>query len=153
MSLFPKLDEKKTKENAQATLAQYRLLKRIAGEKFEPRVTATYSFEPRSQTNLNSNAIEKHIARQVSAQQELERIEEAINSVIGSYERQVLIEKYCKRYDKTDIAIYMDLGYTESEFYRLLDRALYEFAETYRHGELLVFENGLRVDEILGDFC
>lgn len=153
MSLFPKLDAKKTKENAQAKLAQFKLLSRIAGEVFEPRVTAVYSFEPRSQTNLNHNAIEKYITRQVSAKQEMGWIEDAINKLVDMRHRRILIDKYCSHKYDTDIAIYMTLELSESEFYRMLDRALYEFAETYKHGELLVFENGVSVDGILGDFC
>ena len=33
----------------------------------------------------------------------------------------------------------MELGYSESEFYRKLERGVIEFAESYRGGELLVF--------------
>ncbi|MCW6681596.1 transcriptional regulator [Aerococcaceae bacterium NML160702] len=153
MSLFPKLDEKKTKENAKKKLSQYWLLLGISGERFEPKLTPTYSFEPRSQTNANNNAIEKHFMRQTAAILEVLQIEKAINNISKEYARRILIEKYCSLEYENDIQIYMSLGYTESEFYRLLDRALYEFAETYRHGELLVFENGLRVDEVLGEIC
>ena len=47
----------------------------------------------------------------------------------------------------TDKAIYMDLGYSESEFYRMLSRGALEFAEAYRKGKLIVYR------KILGDIC
>ncbi len=76
----------------------------------------------------------------MAAEQELDKIREAINAISDAYQRQIIIEKYCKRHIKSDIEIYMDLGYTESEFYRLLENGILEFAESYRNGNLLVFE-------------
>ncbi|KXT73264.1 hypothetical protein STRDD10_01584 [Streptococcus sp. DD10] len=35
------------------------------------------------------------------------------------------------------------MGYSESEFYRVLNRALLEFCEGYRHGELLVYKKSV----------
>lgn len=152
MSLFRNLNKQATKDKASRILSHYRALRRIAGESFSPKVTASYSFEPRSQTNLTSNAIEKHVVRQVAAEQKLLYIEQAINAIIDVHVREVLIRKYCDRKEKSDIQIYMDLGYSESEYYRIWERGIFEFAEVYLHGELLVFEEGV-FDEILGDFC
>lgn len=151
MSLFSKLDKKKTKEKAIAKLTDYRLLKAIAGKEYSPKVTTTYSFEPHSYTGTVSNPMEKHIIRQIAAQQELRHIEEGINGMLNAWQRQIIIEKYCKR-ERSDISIYIDLEYSESEFYRELEKALYAFAENYKNGELLCFIDG-DVNKILGDFC
>ena len=47
--------------------------------------------------------------------------------------------RYCRVRFRQDKAIYPSLGYSESEYYRLLDRALLEFAEAYKAGELLEY--------------
>ena len=45
---FNELLKNKTKENANRTLKRYRNYLRIAGEEYSPKVTATYSLEPKS---------------------------------------------------------------------------------------------------------
>lgn len=148
MSLFPNLDKKQTKKNAYKVLESYRLLKNVAGIDFAPKVTATYSFEPRSVTNVASNAMENHVVRQIVAQQECHEIEKAINRVYDAFKRQILIEKYCKQ-ERSDISLYIDLELTETEFYRDLERAVLLFSEVYKNGILLVFENGKSLADIL----
>lgn len=149
MSLFQQLDKSKTKLKAKKKLQEYRVLRQISGETFTPKVTTTYSFEPRSSSGIPNNAIEKHIVRKVTAQQKLIEIETAINK-LDAYDRLIIIKKYCES-TQLDVAIYMEMELSETEFYRQLDKALYAFAEVYRYGELLVFENGLGIDEILGE--
>lgn len=46
--LFKELLKNKTKENAESALKSYRTFLRIAGEEYSPKVTATYSLEPKS---------------------------------------------------------------------------------------------------------
>ncbi|MBS4750336.1 transcriptional regulator [Carnobacteriaceae bacterium zg-ZUI78] len=150
MGLVPDTDNKKTKKNAYKVLKSYRLLKRIAGSEFSPKVTALYSFEPRSFTGTVSNAIEQHVVRQLSAQQECAYIEKGINSVCSADHRHILIEKYCHA-EKSDIALYIDLNYTETEFYRELEKAVLYFADAYKSGELLVFKEDKTIDDILGE--
>lgn len=151
MSLFYQLDKEATKSKAKSVLKTYRRLKQIAGEPFLPKVTATYSFEPRNPVQGVSSAIEKHVIRQVMAQDKMEQIEKAINQ-LDADSRYTLIRKYCQR-ATSDIEIYMNLEISESDFYRLLDKAFYSFAEAYRGGELLVFENGKGIDDYLGEIC
>lgn len=105
------------------------------------KLTPTYTLEPKTVRSYNSGSsqTEALVTRRVSAWNEMEAIMKAINRVIDPLVRQVLIEKYCKWQIKSDCAIYMELGYSESEFYRMLERGVIEFAEAYRGGELLVF--------------
>ena len=131
-------------------LSAYKQLKKIAGEEYVSKVTATYSFEPRSYTGAVNKSLEKHIERKLTAQKMVEDIEKAINRMSISYLRQILIMKYCKYYD-SDIAIYVTLDISESEFYRELERGLLYFAECFCNGSLLVFEGGLNIDELLLD--
>lgn len=148
--LVRKLDKKATKEKVVMMLSAYKQLKKIAGEEYISKVTATYSFEPRSYTGAINKSLEKHIERKLTAQKMVEDIEKAINRISNAYLRQILIMKYCKYYD-SDIAIYVTLDISESEFYRELERGLLYFAECFCNGSLLVFEGGLNIDELLLD--
>ena len=150
MNLFKGLDSEKTKQAAKNTLEAYRFLKRVSGEKFSSKVTAVYSFEPRSYTGTVSNPIESHMVRQVAAQQRVDEIEQAINMMTEAFHKQLLYEKYCVMKERKDIEIYMMLEYSETEFYRMLDEALFNFAEVYRYGELLVFKDGQSFEDFLG---
>lgn len=149
------LDKKATKANAVKVLASYKQLKRLAGEQFESKVTATYSFEPRSFTGVVNRPLERFLERQMTAEKLLVEIEEGINHISNAYLRQVLVMKYCKGYDN-DIEIYMTMGYTESEYYRMWEKAVLHFADCFKGGTLLVFEGGVGVDELLldlGEIC
>ena len=148
--LVRKLDKRATKEKVVMMLSAYKQLKKIAGEEYVSKVTATYSFEPRSYTGAVNKSLEKHIERKLTAQKMVEDIEKAINRMSNAHLRQILIMKYCKYYD-SDIAIYVTLDISESEFYRDLERGLLYFAECFCNGSLLVFEGGLNIDELLLD--
>lgn len=148
--LVRKLDKRATKEKVVMMLSAYKQLKKIAGEEYVSKVTATYSFEPRSYTGAVNKSLEKRIERKLTAQKMVEDIEKAINRMSNAYLRQILIMKYCKYYD-SDIAIYVTLDISESEFYRELERGLLYFAECFCNGSLLVFEGGLNIDELLLD--
>ena len=148
--LVRKLDKRATKEKVVMMLSAYKQLKKIAGEEYVSKVTATYSFEPRSYTGAVNKSLEKHIERKLTAQKMVEDIEKAINRMSNAHLRQILIMKYCKYYD-SDIAIYVTLDISESEFYRELERGLLYFAESFCNGSLLVFEGGLNIDELLLD--
>ena len=148
--LVRKLDKRATKEKVVMMLSAYKQLKKIAGEEYISKVTATYSFEPRSYTGAVNKSLEKHIERKLTAQKMVEDIEKAINRMSNAHLRQILIMKYCKYYD-SDIAIYVTLDISESEFYRELERGLLYFAECFCNGSLLVFEGGLNIDELLLD--
>ena len=103
MNLFKGLDSEKTKQAAKNTLEAYRFLKRVSGEKFSSKVTAVYSFEPRSYTGTVSNPIESHMVRQIAAQQRVDEIEQAINMMTEAFQqatavREVLHHERAKRY-------------------------------------------------------
>lgn len=141
MDFLKEIDKQSTKNNAYKLLKQYRRFSRMAGEEYTPKLTPTYTLEPKTVRSYNSDSsqTEALVTRRVSAWNEMEAIMKAINRVIDPLVRQVLIEKYCKWQIRTDCEIYMELGYSESEFYRKLERGVIEFAEAYRGGELLVF--------------
>ena len=142
-----KLDTKATIRGVAEVLEHYKTLKKIAGENYVSKITAVFSFEPRSYTGTVHNPIEEHIVRQETARSYMDKIEQAINKIRDPYRRQVIVEKYIKS-NVSDIAIYMDLGYSSTEFYRLLDKAMIEFAHYYDGGSFLKYEKGKNIEDL-----
>lgn len=138
--LFPDIYVEKTKNKACSRLERYRILKNIADEQYSPKITATYSFEPKANQTGPNRQTEIMVTRKVDAELELEEIRKAINRITDIHARRVIIEKYC-RLPLLDKEIYPALGYSESEFYRLHEKGVLLFAECYRNGILLVFKN------------
>lgn len=142
-----KLDTKATIRGVAEVLEHYKTLKKIAGENYVSKITAVFSFEPRSYTGTVHNPIEEHIVRQETARSYMDKIEQAVNKIRDPYRRQVIVEKYIKS-NVSDIAIYMDLGYSSTEFYRLLDKAMIEFAHYYDGGSFLKYEKGKNIEDL-----
>lgn len=139
IELLDIIDEKKTRKEADKVLKKYNNLRRIAGEEYAPKITTTYSLEPRTHSGLPSKQVEDMVIRRVSAQQDLEVIAKAINSLSDSEYTRILIERYCSGKRK-NYSVYPSLGYSSSEYYRMLNRALLEFAESYQASNLLVYK-------------
>ena len=131
-----KLDTKATIKGVAEVLEHYKTLKKIAGENYVSKITAVFSFEPRSYTGTVRNPIEEHITRQETARSYMDKIEQAVNKIRDPYRRQVIV------------AIYMDLGYSSTEFYRLLDKAMIEFAHYYDGGSFLKYEKGKNIEDL-----
>lgn len=142
-----KLDTKATIKGVAEVLEHYKTLKKIAGENYVSKITAVFSFEPRSYTGTVRNPIEEHIVRQETARSYMDKIEQAVNKIHDPYLRQVIVEKYIKS-NVSDIAVYMDLGYSSTEFYRLLDKAMIEFAHYYDGGSFLKYEKGKNIEDL-----
>lgn len=142
-----KLDTKATIKGVAEVLEHYKTLKKIAGENYVSKITAVLSFEPRSYTGTVRNPIEEHIVRQETARSYMDKIEQSINKIHDPYLRQVIVEKYIKS-NVSDIAVYMDLGYSSTEFYRLLDKAMIEFAHYYDGGSFLKYEKGKNIEDL-----
>ena len=147
MRLLKRVDVQFTKKNVYDVLESYRSYVRMAGAEYLPKITTTYSFEPKTFTGKNT-ATENMVIDHVDAEAEVLEIERAVNCIMDPYVRQVIAKKYMDmEIQLSDKTIYMDLGYSESEFYRMLSRGALEFAEAYRKGKLIVFR------KILGDIC
>ena len=143
IELLDIIDEKKTRKEAIKVLKKYSRLRRIAGEEYAPKITISYSLEPRSSSGQVSKQVENMVVRRVSAQQDLEVIAKAINSLSNLEYTRILIERYCRKNRREDYSIYSELGYSSSEYYRILNKALLEFAESYQARDLLVYKRFL----------
>lgn len=120
------------------------MLTRIAGLEYAPKVTPSFSLEPKSFDGMACNKTENTVTRKAAAEQDLQAIVRAINALSNRHYSQILIECYCRNRKQYNIEVYVDIGYSESEYYLMREVAILEFAENYRNGECLVF---------LGDYC
>ena len=139
--LFKKIDKRSTCKASKRVLKQYKRLKRIAGEPYSPKVTATFSLEPRSSSAAPGDAMVAAISRKLEAEKELEKIEASFNAIADAYARQILHMLFLEYKDDNEVSnqVIMDrLNYSESEYYRLFERGLMQFAESYDNGSLLV---------------
>ncbi|MBA3925641.1 ArpU family phage packaging/lysis transcriptional regulator [Listeria rustica] len=80
-------------------------------------------------TNENELRLTKKISQE-PAYIEIKQITEAINK-LNSDQREVLLAKYVSRKKRTNIEVYMSIGWSESHYYRLKKAALEEFLSAY----------------------
>ncbi|MEJ6349048.1 ArpU family phage packaging/lysis transcriptional regulator [Holzapfeliella sp. He02] len=139
ITLFKELDYKSTKTKAKNVLKSVSNLVLILSSSYESKVTQTFSLELKTFGNSNFNALDEHLARQDEAEEELSTIYKAFNA-LSVNDRKILYLKYLDQHKKPDFMIMTELGYSESQFYNLLDLAIIKFAHAYKFGELLEYE-------------
>ncbi len=140
LELFREIDEKATQAKAKKILQTYRRLCRIAGSEYTLRIASAFSDQPRSKNNQPSKGLETFVVKRLDAEREKVEIDKAISLLSSDMYKEILIRRFCKARQCSNICIYMDLDLSESEFYREQSKALLEFAEWYKAGELLVFK-------------
>ena len=140
LELFREIDEKATQAKAKKILQAYRRLCRIAGSEYTLRSASAFSDQPRSKNNQPSNGLETFVVKRLDAERERAEIDNAISLLSSDMYKEILIRRFCKARQCSNICIYMELDLSESEFYREQSKALLEFAEWYKAGELLVFQ-------------
>ncbi|MHC0041544.1 ArpU family phage packaging/lysis transcriptional regulator [Streptococcus periodonticum] len=140
LELFREIDEKATQAKAKKILQTYRRLCRIAGSEYTLRSASVFSDQPRSKNNQPSKGLETFVVKRLDAEREKVEIDKAISLLSSDMYKEILIRRFCKARQCSNICIYMDLDLSESEFYREQSKALLEFAEWYKAGELLVFK-------------
>ena len=140
LELFREIDEKATQAKAKKILQTYRRLCRIAGSEYTLRIASAFSDQPRSKNNQPNKGLETFVVKRLDAEREKAEIDNAISLLSSDVYKEILIRRFCKARQCSNICIYMELDLSESEFYREQSKALLEFAEWYKAGELLVFK-------------
>lgn len=133
------IDEKRTAEKAKQLLKNYLRIERIAGERYSPSLTATYSTSPKGYTGTVNNPTEKMVARKLDAQNEVIAIQEAV-AQLSSRSQEIIRAKFFDPEEPSSTACYIDLNLSESTFFRYLRSVLVEFSEAYKNGILLVYK-------------
>lgn len=134
---FDELDEEITKDNVNKLLNNYHRIKRLAGST-TPKVTASYSLVPRSETGETSDSTFNSVALKGKAVQQMIAIEKAFNCLSVEAKRRLYF-KYVSNEFRYDYEIYNSQNISKDTYYRELGKAQIEFAEAYEDGELLFF--------------
>ena len=131
------INEKQTIKNVKKKLREYPRWREVARDSAEQRITANYTFEPRSKSHNRSNIVETLAVRRVDAMNELEAIEEAHRNIIDERYRELLSIAFLQHPPAPNWFIGQELGYARTRFQELVNLACLAFAENYRNGELL----------------
>ncbi|MBC2258155.1 ArpU family phage packaging/lysis transcriptional regulator [Listeria booriae] len=84
-------------------------------------------------TEDNQLKLTKRIAES-TMYNEIRQITDAINKLNGD-QREVLLAKYVSQKKRTNIEVYMSIGWSESHYYRLKKAALEGFLTAYYAGQ------------------
>ncbi|KAA9299546.1 MULTISPECIES: ArpU family phage packaging/lysis transcriptional regulator [Aerococcus] len=136
MYYIPPVDEEKTAKKVNKLLSGYDRLRRLSG--YQGRLVANYRYTPEKHVKNAGNYSEDLIEIREEAKAKVLEIENAIDLVEPELGK-ILEKKYIKHFKNTEI--YIEYCYSESTFYRLLRKAQIQFAEAFKGGELLCFEN------------
>ena len=101
------------------------------------RITANYTFEPRSKNNNRSNIVETLALRRMNAINEMEAIEEAHRNIVDKRYRVIIYRRFLQHPPAPNWVIAQELGYARTRFQELVNLACLAFAENYRNGELV----------------
>lgn len=131
------INEKQTIKRCKRKLREYPRWREIAHDSAEQRITASYTFEPRSKNNNRSHIVETMTVRRMSAINELEAIEEAHRNIVDKRYRVIIYRRFLQHPPAPNWVIGQELGYAKTRFQELVNLACLAFAENYRNGELL----------------
>jgi ArpU family phage transcriptional regulator len=134
-SLFRDIDKQKTIEAVKEALERYQLYILREPEIKIPKVTASWSIVPPSNTNAFHSSTEDAAIFNVDGKSHrewyLKRVRWAV-SRLNSTEQSIIINRYMKTDECTDYMAYMDLGMSEKTYYRKRNRAFYKLAFALR---------------------
>lgn len=131
--LFQSLNKEKTIKKVRIIVERFRTYQNILHGHFKMTVTPDYFFEFTCQEMTQTPiAIEAEIVVCDTLK--------ALNKLSSAIYRRIIYEKFCTRYKEKDVTIANMINISETDFYRVLEHALLEFAEVYNYGELLTFD-------------
>lgn len=131
LTFLPEIDREATKKNVEKALDQYQIMLLMNSEDLEPKITASFTLAPPSQTNEFNSTTEdvaiKKTDMEIKQHNYINRIRRAVNRL--SYEeRTIIINRYLKDDDVFDYQVYNELGYSESKYYKIKSDAFYKLA-------------------------
>ncbi|WP_342515498.1 ArpU family phage packaging/lysis transcriptional regulator [Sutcliffiella sp. FSL R7-0096] len=129
---LPKINRKETQKNVEEALELYRYYLLTVPEERLPKVTASYSLVPPSNTNEFHSSTEDAAIKKVDFEIErdsyIERIRKAVNR-LGKRERQAVILKYFGEEEAFDYEVYNEMGMSEFHYHqKFKPRIFYKLA-------------------------
>lgn len=129
---LPEIDRKETQQNVEDAIETYRMYLLTVPEERLPKVTASYSLIPPSNTNgfhSTTEDIAIHRADEDRAREEyVERFRKAVNR-LSPKEREAVIMRYLGDEELYDYEVYNSLGMSESYYHqKFKPRIFYKLA-------------------------
>lgn len=129
--LVLKIDEKRTKKAIEKLLIKYREYLLTLPYQYMPKITASYSLVPPSNTNeFNSQtedvAIER-VAYELARNSFMNKIHEALE-MLKVEEKKIIVESYLLEETIPDVEIWTDLNIGKTKFYKNKWQALLRLA-------------------------
>lgn len=129
--ILDQLDNTATQEAVENILRQYRTYMLTVPENRMPSLTAQYTLEMPSFSNIKQSGVEKAAIENVDSESERQRffnrMSRSMNKLTG-IERQLIALKYLQMEPLYNYEVFTEMNITESKFYRLRNRALYKLA-------------------------
>lgn len=131
LSFLRDTDGEKTKEAVEAELERYRICMLTVPDELMPKVTQTYSIVPPSNTNAFHSTTESIAIERADSNRErdefMERIRKAVNR-LSMRERELIFKRYMTIEDVYDYDVYNEMGFSETTYYRVREKAFYKLA-------------------------
>jgi ArpU family phage transcriptional regulator len=129
---LPEIDRKQTQENVENAIETYRMYLMTVPEERLPKVTASYSLIPPSNTNGFHSTTEDIAIYQADHERErveyVEKFRKAVNR-LSPKEREAIIMRYLGDEELYDYEVYNALGMSESYYHqKFKPRIFYKLA-------------------------
>lgn len=129
--VLPEINRTETKKAVEAAFEKYRFYLLTVPEERLPKLTATYSLVPPTNTNEFHSTTEDIAIKTVDFERErdkfIEWIRRGVNR-LAQKEREIIVKRYLQEEEMFDYEIYPELGYGESKYYRIKARIFYNLA-------------------------
>ncbi|WP_202622419.1 ArpU family phage packaging/lysis transcriptional regulator [Heyndrickxia coagulans] len=134
--LIPEIDRDATQKNVEKAIAKYRYYLLQTEDEFLPKITASYSMIPPTNTNAFHSSTEDTAVRMADFERErmeyLTRFAKAVNR-LSVREREAFVMKYMGEEELYDYEVYNHLGMGETYYYtKFKPRMFYKFAIAMR---------------------
>lgn len=134
--LIPEIDRDATQKNVEKAIAKYRYYLLQTEDEFLPKITASYSMIPPTNTNAFHSSTEDAAIHMADFERErmeyITRFAKAVNR-LSPREREAFILKYMGQEELYDYEVYNQLGMGETYYYtKFKPRMFYKFAIAMR---------------------
>jgi ArpU family phage transcriptional regulator len=129
--VLPEINRDATKKAVEAAFEKYRFYLLTIPEERLPKLTATYSLVPPTNTNEFHSTTEDIAIKNVDFERERENYIEWIRRAVNRLaikEREIIVKRYLSDEEMFDYELYPELGYGESKYYRMKARIFYKLA-------------------------
>jgi ArpU family phage transcriptional regulator len=125
---LPEIDRRETQQNVEDAIETYRMYLLTIPDEHLPKVTATYSLVPPSNSNGFHSSTEEIAIERVDAERArneyVERFRKAINK-LSQRERQAVILRYLGDEELFDYEVYNQMGMSESYYHQKFKPGLF----------------------------